>query len=180
MLLGLMAQPQPIFAQTFGGLFDGSVAQGPVLVVELDRLFAESAFGKRVTAEIEAEGAALATENRRIEAELTEEERALTEQRPTLSPEEFRALADAFDEKVQNIRREQDAKVRAFGQRGDEERRAFLAAAQPVLQALMVEANAAIMVDHRAVFLAAPSVDVTDEAITRIDAEIGDGSADNP
>lgn len=178
LLMGLstLAGPSAAFAQTFGSVFDGSLPQGAILVVELDRLFSESAFGRRIAAEVEAEGAAIAAENRRIEAALTEEERALTEQRPSLTPEEFRALADAFDEKVQTIRREQDAKVRAFGQRGDEERRAFLAAAQPVLQELLAETGASVILDRRVVFQVAPDVDITDVAITRIDAAIGDGT----
>lgn len=172
----VLLAPPAARAQSFGGgLFDQPVASNPVLVVDIERLFAESAFGQRVAAEIEAEGAEIAAENRRIEAELTEEERQITEQRPGLEPEAFRALADAFDEKVQSIRREQDAKVRAFGQRGEEEQRAFLTAAQPVLQSLMEEAGAAVLLDRRVVFLAAPAVDVTDEAVTRIDDSIGDG-----
>lgn len=174
-LLSVFA-PQNLGAQTFGSVFDAPSVQSPVLVVELERLFSDSAFGKRVSAEIEAEGAAIAAENRRIEAELTAEEKEITEQRPTLGNEAFRKVADAFDEKVQTIRRQQDAKVRVFGQRGEEERRKFLVAAQPILQDLMREAGAAVMLDRRAVFLASQAVDVTDEAISRINNVLGDGA----
>ena len=176
----VLVAPAMVSAQNFGGLFDQSATSSPVLVVDVERMFADSAFGQRIAAEIEAEGAEIAAENRRIEAELTEEERKITEQRASLSPEDFRALADAFDEKVQSIRREQDAKVRAFGQRGEVEQRAFLSAAQPVLQALMDEAGASLLLDRRVVFAAVPAVDVTDAAIDRIDAAIGDGYPDNP
>ena len=61
-------------------------------------------------------------ENRRIEAELTAEERTLTEIRDDLSPVQFRARAAAFDEKVQRLRREQDEKARALGQTDEEAR----------------------------------------------------------
>jgi Skp family chaperone for outer membrane proteins len=178
-LIGLAA-PAARAQQGLGGLFSDPVAASPVLVVELDRLFAESAFGLRIAAEIEEEGSQLAAENRRIEAELIAEERQITEQRPGLTPEAFRALADAFDEKVQTFRREQDAKVRAIGQRNEEGQRAFLTAAQPVLQDLMTEAGATVLLDRRVVFLSAPAVDVTDAAIERIDAAIGDGSKPTP
>lgn len=178
-LIGLAA-PAARAQQGLGGLFSDPVAASPVLVVELDRLFAESAFGLRIAAEIEEEGSQLAAENRRIEAELIAEERQITEQRPGLTPEAFRALADAFDEKVQTFRREQDAKVRAIGQRNEEGQRAFLMAAQPVLQDLMTEVGATVLLDRRVVFLSAPAVDVTDAAIERIDAAIGDGSKPTP
>lgn len=150
--------------------------QSPVLTLEIDRLFAESAFGRRVAAEIEAEGAAIAAENRRIEAELTEEERALTDRRAELSPEAFRPLAEAFDEKVQRLRNEQDAKARALGTRTDDARRRFLAAAQPVLEEIMRESGAAVVLERRTVFLAAGLIDITDLALRRIDAAIGDGT----
>lgn len=155
--------------------------QSPILTVEPERLFAESAFGRRVTEELERQGADLAAENRRIETELTDEEQRLTEQRETLAPDEFRALADAFDEKVQRIRREQDGKARMLSLRNEEARRAFLAAAQPVLERLMREAGAAVILERGSIFMSAEVIDVTDQAIARIDAEIGDGlSADDP
>ncbi|MBV2360850.1 OmpH family outer membrane protein [Thalassococcus sp. CAU 1522] len=158
----------------------GGMVQSPILVIEFERVFEQSAFGRRVAAALESEGAEIAAENRRIEAELTEEERRLTEERASLSSEAFRALADAFDEKVQRLRREQDSKARALGARSEEEQRRFLAAAQPVLQQLMREAGAAVLVERRSVLLAADDVDITDIAISRVDAAIGDGSGLSP
>ncbi|MCR8547307.1 OmpH family outer membrane protein [Salipiger sp. P9] len=151
------------------------VVQSAILTVEFDRLFAESAYGRRVAATLEEEGAAIAAENRRLEAELTAEEKALTEKRATLSPSEFRALASAFDEKVQALRREQDAKARALGNLSEDRRRQFVTVVEPVLARLMREAGAAVILDKRTVFLAAGVIDITDTAIARIDAEIGDG-----
>lgn len=151
--------------------------QSPVLTIEPERLFSESGFGKRVAAELEAEGARIAAENREIEASLIDEERALTERRAELPPDEFRTLADAFDEKVQRLRREQDTKARALGAKSDELRRRFLNAAQPVLAQMMRDAGAAVIIERRAIFLSADVIDITDEAIARIDVSIGDGQA---
>ncbi|MEN8738644.1 MAG: OmpH family outer membrane protein, partial [Phaeobacter gallaeciensis] len=78
--------------------------QSGILTIQPDRLFSESAFGQRVTRELEAEGAVLTAENRRIEAELRAEEQDLTQRRPSMEPEAFRTLADAFDKKVQETR----------------------------------------------------------------------------
>ena len=165
----------PAAAQNLGGPFDAGSVQSQVLVVEFERVFSESAFGRRVVAEFEAEGAEIAAENRRIEAELTEEERSLTERRATMPPAEFRALATQFDEKVQALRQQQDAKARALNQRSDEARRQFLAVAEPVMRQLMQDSGAAVMLERRTVFLAADAIDVTEDAIALIDAEIGDG-----
>jgi Skp family chaperone for outer membrane proteins len=172
----LALQPHGLPAQAPGLSLGEPVGAGlplsGVLVLDFDRLFAQSAYGQRLTAEIEAEGAAIAAENRRIEAELTEEERALTEARDTMAPEEFRALAEAFDEKVQRLRREQDAKARTLGNRGEEARRAFVVLAEPLLQRLMEEAGAQVILERRTVFAARDAVDITDRAIAAINAEI--------
>ena len=88
----------------------------PVLTIDSERLFRDSAFGQRVTREIEVESEQLATENREIEAALEAEERELTEKRSQMKPAQFRLLADAFDEKVQRTRAEQAAKNRALSE----------------------------------------------------------------
>ncbi|WP_425070826.1 OmpH family outer membrane protein [Sagittula sp. S175] len=164
--LGLMAGG--VFAQQ-GNQLDLGTVQSPVLVIDFERAFSESAFGRRLNAEVEREGAAIVAENRRIEAELTEEEQRLTQQRASMAPEDFRALADAFDEKVQKLRAEQDAKAEALGKLGDQSRIDFLAAARPVLEALMVESNAAVVLERRGVLVVADAVDITEQAIARID-----------
>jgi len=124
---------------------------------------------------LQAETDTLRDENRRIEAALTAEEQSLTERRPTMTPEAFRAEADAFDERVQGIRTAQDAKERALQNGVTDGRDQFLAVAAPVLGQMMRDAGAAVILDRRTVFLALSAVDITDEAIAAIDAAIGDG-----
>lgn len=152
------------------------VVESAILTVEFDRLFSESAYGERVARTLEAESAEIAAENRRIEAELTAEERALTEKRGTLDGAAFRALADAFDQKVQALRREQDAKARSIAELSEDARRRFIAAAEPVIDRIMQEAGAVVILEKRSVFLSEEVIDITDAAIARIDAAIGDGA----
>ncbi len=155
---------------------DGQVVRSPILVIDSERLYRDSDYGQRVAAEVTRGSEELATENRRIEAELAEEEKSLTEQRPSLEPDEFRKLADAFDEKVRKIRREQETKARAVVQRQDDARAAFLQAAVPVLEIMMRDAGAAVVLERRDVFLSLSAIDITDPALVRINAEIGDGA----
>jgi Skp family chaperone for outer membrane proteins len=154
--------------------------ESPVLTLDQERLFAGSAFGQRVADELQAASAELAQQNRRIEQDLTQEERALTEQRDTLSTEEFRARADAFDARVVALRRQQDAKAVALQRREEAERQAFLRAALPLLADLLADLGAVAILDDRAVLFAAGAIDITDRAIRRIDAEIGAGAALSP
>ncbi|MBY5974517.1 OmpH family outer membrane protein [Ferrimonas balearica] len=157
-----------------------SMAQGqaaqqlrsPVLVIDSERLFSESDYAQQLAEELEARAAEIAAENRRIEAELAEEERTLTERRAEMDPQAFRELADAFDEKVIRIRRERDLEAQGLGQDSEAIRREFLVSVEPVLDRLMQEAGTAVILERRTVFVTREAVDVTDEAIRRIDAAL--------
>ena len=155
---------------------EGQLIRSPILSLDQDRMFATSDFGRRFDAALQADGARLEVENRRIESELEAEEKDLTQRRPAMSPEAFRALADAFDTKVQRIRTEQTAKARALAQRTEEAQRQFIAAARPVLEQLMIDAGAVVIIDPRSVVMSRSAIDVTDEAIRRINDSIGDGT----
>lgn len=167
----LLLGATPAAAQQYG------VPQSSVLTISSERLFADSAFGRRVFAEIEAEGAALAAENERIVDELSQEEKRLTELRSELSPEKFRPLAEAFDEKVQSHRDGQRAKLDALSRRSEEARAIFFQRAQPILIDLLRESGASVIIERANVFLSSDASDITEEAIRRIDTAIGDGAA---
>jgi Skp family chaperone for outer membrane proteins len=152
----------------------------PILTLDQERLFEDSAFGRRVVAELEAASRALSAENRRLEEELAAEERALTERRPDLPPDEFRALADEFDSRVEQIRRTQEDKSLALAQYRYAEGQRFFELAVPILMQIVIESGAVAVLDNRAIFLAAEQIDMTDLAIARIDAAIGSGAEEAP
>ncbi|MGR3712934.1 MAG: OmpH family outer membrane protein [Shimia sp.] len=152
------------------------VANG-VLVVESDRMFAESDFGKRVGDELDRLRAELATQNVEMEELLTAEELELSELRKTMSSAEFVVLARAFDEKVRAIRLEQDTKFRELNELNDLERNVFVQAARPVLSDLMKETGAAVILERRTVLASSGSVDITQVAIERLNEKLGDGSS---
>jgi Skp family chaperone for outer membrane proteins len=151
------------------------MAPAQILILDQERLFSDSRYGLRVQAELEKISNDLAERNRWISAELRAEEQELTERRGTLSPEEFRPLADAFDTKVVRLREEQDARIRELQRRRDQERRLFTQRALPVLSNLAGEAGAVAILDERAVILSADRIDITDQAIQRVDELLGDG-----
>ncbi|MBF9060740.1 OmpH family outer membrane protein [Rhodobacterales bacterium HKCCSP123] len=147
----------------------------PIVVLNQERLLSQSLYGQRIQREVETAGAALSAENRRIEAQLTEEELRLTEQRATMSAEAFRPLAEEFDTRVEGIRAAQEAKSRALQSQAEAAQALFFEQVFPVLIVLMRERGAAVMMDNRAVLLSVEGADITDAAIALIDAEIGDG-----
>lgn len=146
-----------------------------VLVLDQDRLFRESRFGKAVLGRHQQAIEALQTENRRIETALEAEERDLTDRRAKLPAKEFQTLAADFDTKAEGIRKAQTAKSDDIKARLDAEQRRFVQTVRPVLDALMQEVGALVIVDARVVIYSQAGVDVTQTAITRLDAVLGDG-----
>jgi len=177
LVLGLalaLALPVVAGAQTLGRVVS------PILTIDRERLFSDSAFGQRVNRELEAASSAMAAETRRIEAALEEEERLLTEQRATLEPEAFRELARAFDDKVQELRREREAAEDNLRRQIETAQAEFFDRVGPILGVIVRERGAVLIVDRRAILLAAADVDITEEAIARSDAVLGDGGSAAP
>lgn len=151
------------------------VVQSDVLVLDPERLFSETLFGKRLNADYLAQREALIAKNRKLEAELEAEEQDLTDLRAKKTPEEFRDLADAFDTKVQKIRADADRAVRDLELSRERAPVTFMRTVEPVLIELMHDADGAVVLDVRSVLLRADVIDITDLAISRIDQRIGEG-----
>ena len=151
------------------------VARSQIAVIEQERLFLQTRYGKAMQASTDTARKALQAENQRLEADLEAEERKLTDQRTTMPADQFRPLAEAFDEKVKGIRQAQDTKARELARRAEEDRARFVETAAPILAALMSELGAVVLIDKSVAVLSMDSIDVTDEAIAKIDAVLGDG-----
>lgn len=167
-LLGALA-PIALRAQDIDPGQPEGVATPTVLILDQNRFFQESAWGKAAIAKAETAGAELTAENRKIEQALEKEERDLTERRASMEPAEFAAVSTAFDLKVEGIRRAQEAKTRAISEKLEADRQQFFSVATPVLGALLEETGAMAILADSAVVLSRTSIDATDLAIARID-----------
>ncbi len=144
--------------------------QSPVLTINQQSLFEDSAFGKASLTRLEAASRALQAEIRQIESDLEIEERMLTERRAALPSSEFQPLARAFDEKVETIRQAWSAKDRDLKRQREADQQRFFESAVPVLAELMREMGAVALIDQSSVILSLDRVDVTQVAINRLDA----------
>ena len=120
----------------------------PILTLDQERLYSASLFAERVRDTLDARSRVLAAENRRIEATLRGEERQLTEDRATMERQAEEAAAAA-------------------------KRARFFQLAFPVLFELVQETGALAILNQNAVILSLRSIDVTELAIERVNAEIG-------
>jgi Skp family chaperone for outer membrane proteins len=169
-----------VVAMLVSGPVAAQETPAPLLTLDQDRFFLESDFGKAAVERERAATAALEQENKRIEAELVTEEQTLTDLRKTLSAEEFTARAEAFDQKVERIRTEQDAKSRQLTTARDKDRQEFLKAAVPVLGELLGQKQATVILDKNLVIVSLSAIDVTDEAIALVNAALAKAAPTAP
>lgn len=171
---GQTADPAPILVPSTG---TGST---PLMSIDQERLFLESEWGERVQNELAERSRDFAEENERLAQEFSDEEQELTRLRDTLSPEEFRARADEFDQRVVEVRRERDSMGQELQALFEQERTAFLQASLPLLAQLMEERGAVAVLDQRVIFVSAEAIDVTQALIERINAAEGAGEPIQP
>jgi len=144
----------------------------PVAILNQDRLYLETGLGQSLNDSLLGDARVLTNENRKIEADLETEERALTDLRKTLEPVAFSKLASAFNIKVEQIRREQTQKANDLTSKRITIQRDFLAQIQPIIIELMQERGIQFILNEQAIFMASNLGDITDDVIARINAQI--------
>ena len=160
-LLSLAAQP--LLASDLSGLF----------TVDMGKLFRSSDFGKNIISINNKARQELQNENEELEAKLLLEEKELSEQRKTLSLDEFRPKALEFDKKVTIIRKEQSDKEENLKNAVREKESEFYKRIYPLLYELLLDRGGSVLIDQRNIILWDSSVDITDDAVELIDQVLG-------
>lgn len=146
------------------------VPQSQILTIEPARLFQETRLGQALISAMREERRLFAIQNQTLEQAFREEELELTAQRATTPREDFAELAREFDERVQAAREARDAQAADFENRSEQVERGFISQVQPILDQIMTEAGAVVLIDADTVIRRSASVDITALAIERIDA----------
>lgn len=151
-------------------------APTPILILDSDQVFVETLYGRRIADELAQTVAELQAENDAIAETLRQEELSLTERRPKMDPEVFRAEAEAFDTKVQDVRVARDSKNQELVTAEARARAEFEERVQGIVANVMLERGAVLVMEQRNVVLSVRAANITAEVIARIDAELGDGT----
>lgn len=152
----------------------------PILTVDQDVLFAASDWGQRTQRVLDEEGGKIEAENERLASQLSAEEATLTEQRGTMDPAEFRKLAEAFDTRATEVRRQRAQVVQDLNAWAEADRTAFYRAARPLMAEMMQERGAVAVLDRRTVFVSMDAIDMTQALVARLNAALGDGAGTVP
>jgi Skp family chaperone for outer membrane proteins len=157
-----------------------AVPGSPFLFISQERLLTGSRAGQALLAEEEKSRDTLRAEARALDSAFEAEERDLTEKRATMEAGTFRALADAFDARVVQARKDQDERASALAQEFDQRRRQFYGRIAPLLVQIMDRAGARAVFDENSALLTDQTLNITDEVIAAIDAgETGPATPEN-
>ena len=153
-----LALPLPVLAQASG-----------ILVVDLDRAYEVSKFGLSMRDAFNIDNQLVTDENVTILNALKEEELQLTEDRTTLSPEDFAIAAANFDTKVQEIRRLRLQKIRQVDERFKRLKLLFFQRIDPFFDVMMRDFNATAILEKGSVVRSIDAADITDLLVERVD-----------
>ena len=140
-----------------------------VLVVDLDRAYKSSKFGKLIRKNFELENQSFNEENDAILDSLKREEIKLTKERESLSPENFSKAAKAFDKKAVAIRAVRLEKIRLVDQKFQELKPLFYNQIRPIIEKIMREYDASIILEKNSVIWSLASIDITSLIVERVD-----------
>jgi Skp family chaperone for outer membrane proteins len=143
-----------------------------ILVIDRQALLRSSKVGQSIAQQVQALTKSAEAELKGENESLSREGAALQQQVAILAPEvkaqkirAFEARRAAFQQKVQ-LRQNQIRYGVAMAQRQVE------SVAGPIVQGLMTERGANIMIDRQAIVIGAPGLDVTPVAIQRLDQKL--------
>ena len=140
-----------------------------ILVVDLDRAYETSLFGKSMRAQFREDNQDVAAENALILNALKDEELQLTEDRVTLSAEEFAAAAAAFDAKVKEIRGARLEKIRQVDEQFKNLKPLFFKLIEPFFDLIMQQFNATVILEKSSILRSIEGIDITDLLVERVD-----------
>jgi len=148
--------------------------QAAIIVVDMDRVGAESAAGKNGAQQLKTRLDGIQARAKTLGDSLRSEEENLLKARQsnTMAPEAFQNKEKDLQTKQNNARTELGRSEQEFGRSQAYVRQQIFNAVGPIIQAIMRERGASIVLARDAALAINPTLDVTAEVIRRLDAAL--------
>lgn len=155
-------------------LAQAAAAQSAIIVVDMDRVGAESAAGKSGQSQLKAKVDSLQARGKSLADQLRGEEEALLKARQanSMAPEAFQAKVKDLQTKQNNARTELGNRENELQRSQNAVRQQIFNAVGPIIQTVMRERGASIVLTRDAALAVAPALDVTADVIRRLDAAL--------
>ncbi len=145
-----------------------------VAVIDVDRIFMESASGKEAFAKIKKFRDKKVEEAKKFEEELSVLEKQLLEQRFTLSEDKLKAKQKEYEDKQIAYKRFKDDTEREIKDMQEEELKKIENKIFPIINQIGKEKNFALIFNkfNSGLVFAADAVDITDEVLLRFNTQV--------
>lgn len=155
-------------------LAQAAAAQTSIIVVDMDRVGVESAAGKSGQTQLKAKVDSLQARGKALANQLRTEEETLLKARQanTMAPEAFQAKVKELQTKQNNARTELGNREQELQRSQAAVRQQIFNAVGPIIQTVMRERGASIVLTRDAALAVAPTLDVTADVIRRLDAAL--------
>lgn len=158
-----------------GTLHTGAAADAAppasIVIIDTQKIQRDSLAGKDIVNQFDAIRTDVQTEIQKEEEKLRAEEDELKRQRDILSPDAFEAKRQAFEQKVADVQRKVQEKNNQLRAALDKANGELQRAIMPILNKVLENKNATLMIDKSQVVVMAPSkgLDVTTDVIEQLD-----------
>ncbi len=152
-----------------GGAAPAASAPSRILVISIQRLSRESLAGRSIDRQAQLLREEVLAEVEARQQALRDEEQRLAASRDDLPRAEFEAQVQNFKDEWRKVRRAEQEAVARLQNALQEATKRFREARNAVLTDLMAQHEGAVMLDEASVVLSASALNVTDEAIRRLD-----------
>lgn len=165
-LPGLAQSPAP--APTPAAGEPGTV----IVVVDLQRILREASAVQVLQQQVGAAREAFQAEIRQREDDLRQQDTALAREKDTLPPDVYAQRRQALADQLAALQSDIQERRRQLDQAMNEGMRQVQTELLPILQQLTAERGADIMLAKTSIVLARPELEVTDEALARLNARL--------
>jgi Skp family chaperone for outer membrane proteins len=143
-----------------------------ILIVNTQQIFAQSKVGVSIRTQLQDQAKKLQAEDKKGQAAVQAEAKALSDQRSLLSPEDFKKKVQALEEKENDRQNKMRAKGEALQLGVNKARQDVEAAIRPIFADVMKKNGATLLLDQSVVLAGGVDLDVTDDVLKQLDEKL--------
>lgn len=143
-----------------------------VAVVDVQKLLKDSKAGVNIQQQLETHKTKFLAEIAQQEQKLRDDEKALSEQRSALAPEEFAKKAKAFESELTESRRLAQERKKALEDAASKSMGTLRDEILKIVQQISDERGYSLVINRQNVIISSKGMDITDETLARLDKAI--------
>lgn len=159
------------FIICLGGI-SAQAAETSIAVVDVQKLMTESKAAKDIQQQMQKKKDSFLAELSKEETELRDKEKKLVAEKANLSEEEFAKKAKEFEQKLIETRKAAQGKKRTIDEASAKALAKLRNEIYKVVEVISAEKGYNLVISRQYVVLGEKSIDISDEAMTKLDAAI--------